>query len=108
MFLAIGVGATAFGKPFRLYSIETVMVLLTFGALTFIEAPHLQANLPTPWIGLWERISISVFLVWVVVLAAVVLRKDRRRNRRIRSHASAFGDDGMIRGSAKHSVGHVG
>ena len=74
MFLAIGVGATAFGKRFRVYSIGTVVVLLTFGALTFIEAPRLQANLPTPWIGLWERINISVFLLWVVMLAAVMWR----------------------------------
>jgi hypothetical protein len=74
MFVTIGVGATAFGKRFRLYSIGTVVVLLTFGALTFIEAPRLQANLPTPWIGLFERINISVFLLWVVVLAAVLLR----------------------------------
>jgi hypothetical protein len=50
------------------------VVLLTFGALTFIEAPRLQANLPTPWIGLFERINISVFLLWVVVLAVVLLR----------------------------------
>jgi hypothetical protein len=74
MFLAIGFGATAFGTRFRIYSIATTIVLLTFGALTFIEAPRLQANLPTPWIGLWERINISVFLLWVVVLAAALLR----------------------------------
>ena len=77
MFLAIGFGATAFGKRFRLYSIVTVVVLLVFGGLTFLEAPHLQMNLPTPWIGLWERINISVFLVWVVVLAAVLWRPVR-------------------------------
>jgi len=77
MFLAIGVGATAFGKRFRLYSIGTVVVLLTFGALTFLEAPRLQMNLPTPWIGLWERINISVFLLWVVVLASVLWRSVR-------------------------------
>src|SRR6185503_346554 len=74
MFLAIGFGATAFGKRFRLYSIGTVVVLLAFGALTFIEAPGLQSNLPTPWIGLFERINISVFLLWVVVLTAVLWR----------------------------------
>jgi hypothetical protein len=76
MFLAIGVAATAFGYRFRLYSIATVVVLLAFGVLTFIEAPRLQANLPTPWIGLFERINISVFLLWVVVLAAVLWRTD--------------------------------
>jgi len=74
MFLAIGFSATAFGKRFRLYSIVTIVVLLTFGGLTFLEAPRLQANLPTPWIGLWERINISVFLLWVVILAVALWR----------------------------------
>ena len=74
MFLAIGVGATAFGKRFRVYSIATIVVLLVFGGLTFLEAPRLQANLPTPWIGLWERINISVFLLWIAVLATALLR----------------------------------
>lgn len=73
MFLAIGFGAAAFGRRFRVYSIATIAVLLTFGALTFVEAPLLQTGGPTPWIGLWERINISVFLLWVVVLAAVTL-----------------------------------
>lgn len=74
MFLAIGFGAAAFGKRFRLYSIASIVVLLAFGALTFLEAPGVQANLPTPWIGLWERINITVFLLWVVVLATVLWR----------------------------------
>ena len=40
MFLAIGFGAAAFGKRFRLYSIATIVVLLVFGGLTFLEAPR--------------------------------------------------------------------
>ena len=74
MFLAIGFGAAAFGTRFRVYSIAAIVVLLAFGGLTFLEAPRVQANLPTPWIGLWERINISVFLLWVVMLAAVLWR----------------------------------
>ena len=108
MFLAIGTGAAAFGKGFRRYSIATVVVLLTFGALTFIEAPSLQANLPTPWIGLWERISISVFLLWVVLLAAVVLRKAPSQQRRITSPTSVSGVDEVIDGSAKHAGRYIG
>jgi hypothetical protein len=81
MFLAITIGATAFGKPFRLYSVATLVVLVAFGALTFWEAPRLGASLPTPWIGLWERINISVFLLWVVVLATVLLRVEAGRSR---------------------------
>jgi len=74
MFLAIGFGATAFGTRFRLYSIVTIVVLLAFGVMTFAEAPRLGTGLPTPWIGLWERLNISAFLKWVVVLAAVLWR----------------------------------
>ena len=74
MFVAMGVAASAFGKRFRVYSIASVAVLVAFGALTFWDAPRVQANLPTPWIGLWERSNISVFLLWVVVLAAGLWR----------------------------------
>ena len=74
MFLAIGYGARAFGARFRLYSIASIVVLLAFGVLTFLEAPRLGADVPTPWIGLWERINISVFLLWVVALAVRLLR----------------------------------
>ena len=74
MFLAIAFGAAAFGKRFRLYSIASIVVLLAFGGLTFLEAPHFQTNLPTPSIGLWERINISVFLLWIVMLGAVLWR----------------------------------
>lgn len=73
-FLTIGFGAAAFGKRFRLYSIVSMVVLLAFGALTFLNAPRLDANLPTPWIGLWERITIAVFLLWIFVLATMLLR----------------------------------
>jgi Protein of unknown function (DUF998) len=77
MFVAMGFAARAFGKRFRLYSLASIVVLVAFGALTFWDAPRVQANLPTPWIGLWERINISVFLLWVVVLATVLLRAER-------------------------------
>jgi uncharacterized protein DUF998 len=81
MFLAIGAGAKALGERFRWYSISTIVVLLTFGALTFVEASRLQANLPTPWIGLWERINISVFLLWIAVLGTALLRHSELRTR---------------------------
>jgi hypothetical protein len=74
-FLMIGFGAAAFGRRFRLYSIVSSVVLVGFGGLTFLEAPRVNANLPTPWIGLWERINISVFLLWVVVLTVILLRQ---------------------------------
>jgi len=74
MLLAIGFGTAVFGKRFRFYSIATFVILFAFGALTFRESPRIAANLPTPWIGVWERINIAVFLLWVVVLAVALLR----------------------------------
>ena len=72
--LAIGFGAAACGKRFRLYSIATTVILVACGALTGTEAPQLQANLPTPWIGVWERISIFVYMLWQGVLAINLMR----------------------------------
>jgi len=74
MLLAIGAAAAAFGIWFRVYSLATLAILAAFGALTFLDAPRLSANLPTPWIGVWERINVGVFLLWVVVLATTLLR----------------------------------
>jgi hypothetical protein len=76
--LQIGFAAASFGKRFRLYSVTTMVALVAFGALTGMDAPRMEANLPTPWIGVWERIGIGVFMLWVVVLATTLLRTQRR------------------------------
>jgi hypothetical protein len=73
--LALGFAAAALSKSFRIYSIITFILVLVFGVLTFKEAPGLSRNEPTPLIGLWERINIGFFLIWIVVLAVVLLRK---------------------------------
>jgi hypothetical protein len=75
--LALGFAAAALGKQFRIYSIATFLVLLVFGVLTFLDAPGISKNLPTPLIGVWERINIGVFLLWVIVLANLLLRKEK-------------------------------
>ena len=77
---AMGFAAAAFGKRFRFYSIATMVVLLVFGLLTSVDAPRIQANLPTPWIGVWERINIGVWMLWLLVLAVVLLRRQSERN----------------------------
>jgi hypothetical protein len=65
---------TAFGMRFRRYSIATLVVLVVSGALTFLYAPRLAANLPTPGMGLIERVDLGSYLLWVAVLATVLLR----------------------------------
>jgi hypothetical protein len=73
--LAIAFGAGASGKRFRAYSIATFALLIVFGSLTFLYAPAMAANLPTPWVGLFERINVGGYLLWVAVLATVLLRQ---------------------------------
>ncbi len=75
MLLIIGFGAVAFGKRFRIYSIATLVILLLFGALTGMDGPNISENLPTPWIGVLERICIGVYMLWVVVSAIVLLKR---------------------------------
>jgi hypothetical protein len=77
--LALGFAAGAFGKQFRRYSFATFVILLVFGMLTFLDAPGLGNNTPTPLIGVWQRINIGVFLLWVVVLAFVILKTGKAR-----------------------------
>ena len=72
--VALGFGAAAFGKRFRLYSVATMAIVFACGAWTGTYAPGIQANLPTPWAGVWERINTNAFMVWIAVLATVLLR----------------------------------
>jgi hypothetical protein len=74
--LSLGYASRAFGKPFRLYSIVTFLGLLVFGILALLEAPGIAVNKPTPLIGIWERITIGIFLLWIAVLAITLLRKE--------------------------------
>jgi Protein of unknown function (DUF998) len=83
--LAIGFGSTAFGKRFRLYSIGTILVLVVTGGLTATQASRLEANLPTQWAGVMERISIGGYLLWQVVLAIALSRA--QVDGRVRRHA---------------------
>ncbi|HWO08507.1 MAG TPA: DUF998 domain-containing protein [Polyangiaceae bacterium] len=71
---AVATGASLHGRPFRLYSFATLLIMAGFGALTSFAARGLSAGAPTPWLGLAERVDIGAFLVWVAVLGASLLR----------------------------------
>ena len=89
MLAAMAFAAAALGKRFRLYSLATLAVFIIFGTLSGMDGPRVAANLPTPWVGLWERINIGASLVWVVVLATTLLL------RRTRNGEAGTGAEGM-------------
>lgn len=72
--LIIGFGSTTFGKRFRLYSITTILVVVTFGALAGLHGPRIAANLSTPWVGVIERIAVYVYMLWMGVLSVALVR----------------------------------
>jgi len=74
MVASMGFAAVAMDKYFRRYTYLTILALLLFGLLTSLDAPKVEQNLPTPWIGVWERTNILLFLAWVVVFARNLIR----------------------------------
>lgn len=76
--LAIGSGASLYGRRFRLYSFGTLLTVLLFGAWTGFEGGRIAAQQPTPWLGLTERICIGAYLLWVLMLAVTLLRAPKK------------------------------
>ena len=78
MLLMIGFGAAALGKAFRIFSVGIVLAFIVFGTLTTIESQGLEAGQPTPGVGIWERINIGAYMLWVIVFAIILLRKNNK------------------------------
>jgi glycerol-3-phosphate acyltransferase PlsY len=78
---AMGFGAAAFGRRFRVYSLATLATVVTFFALAFTYTPEVAAGEPTPFFGLFERIAFSAYFLWVSVLAVVLWRTRADRDR---------------------------
>ena len=75
---AMGLAASALGGRFRRYTIATIIVMLAFGAWSATDAPRIEAGLPTPWVGVRERIFWYAYQAWFLVLSVVLLREGAR------------------------------
>ena len=78
LLLMIGFGASVMGKGFRIFSILIVVVFFVFGILTAMESRGFEANLPTPYVGIWERINIGAYMVWIVVFTIMLLKRNNK------------------------------
>jgi hypothetical protein len=67
--LIMGFGMMGLGKPFRIYTVVSALIMLAFGALAAIDVHRIQSDQPTPWVGVNERISIGAYLLWFAVFA---------------------------------------
>jgi hypothetical protein len=74
MFPAMISGSIAFKGVFRVYSIVTMLLFVYFGVKAGTMQPELAANLPTPMMGIWERINVYGYLIWIVFFALKLLK----------------------------------
>ena len=72
------VAAGALGKRFAVFTIATVLATLVFGFITSRYALEVQANEPTPWVGLYERISAYGSELWILVLSLSLYQRSAR------------------------------
>jgi len=77
MMFIMAFGASALARSFRIYTIFTFVVFITFGILIGTEAPGIPKNLPTPRIGIWERINIGAYMLWLIVFAIALMRRQK-------------------------------
>ena len=83
VFGAVGASAVALRGWFRLYAVASLVVMVAFAGLTGPLMSDIANNLPTPWLGAFERINAYTTFLWMVVLALVLLRRTVGRRRRI-------------------------
>ncbi len=77
MFPAMIAGAVAFPGRFRIYSAITMILFVICGILAGSDQPKYALNLPTPRMGVWERLNIYGYMVWIVILAIILLQRKR-------------------------------
>jgi hypothetical protein len=63
---------------FRWFSVVCLLVMIVFGIFTSGLAPAMTQNQPTPMMGVWERINIAAYLIWLAVLSAYLIGRNRR------------------------------
>ncbi len=78
LLLIIVFGAIASGKRFRFYSFVTILIFIVTGTWAFLDVSRIAANLPTPWLGVRERVGIYGYMLWMLVLAVALLRSSRK------------------------------
>ena len=69
-------GASAFCRGFRLFSILTMLAMVVAGGVVGTQISAIAQGLPTPWMGLVERVSVYAPSLWMTVLAVMLLREN--------------------------------
>lgn len=74
MLPAMVLGAITLGKRFRIFTVVIILIFVVTAIWAFSDADRIGANLPTPWLGLQERITSFSYMLWIAVLSITRLR----------------------------------
>jgi hypothetical protein len=96
------IAGLSLGRQFMTYSFITVVTQIVFGVLTGLDAPAMEAGLPTPFMGIWERISIGANILWQMVFA---IRLIYRVNAKAPSPTRQVKQEHVVRRKHKHTQG---
>jgi len=72
--VCLGAAFTAFKGPFTFYTVATVFILVFSAIWAYTFVPAVAANLPTPGMGLAERLAQYGFNAWQAALAVLLTR----------------------------------
>ena len=67
------IGAWIYDSRFRWFSGAVVVAMLVCGGIVGTQVPAIAQGLPTPWMGLVERVSVYAPSFWMAVLALVMM-----------------------------------
>lgn len=80
-FAAMIFAAAGLRGRFAWFTVACMAVMFVAGMATSQGSANIPKNLPTPWVGVWERVSIGAYLLWLAVFA-IILRRERGPSRR--------------------------
>ena len=62
-------------------SVVTLLIVFGFAVPYVPSVSRIAEGEPTPWLGVFERVSFFTWLVWVGVLALALIRRTRAARR---------------------------
>lgn len=79
---SVGLGSVAYRRNrFGYYSLGTIVTLLALGSLSFLVAGQIVPQEIGNYFGIFERITVYGYMLWMSVLAIVLLREESAMTR---------------------------
>lgn len=74
MLFMMGFGAAAMKGKFRIFTLAIVIIFIVAGVFIGTGSAAMAANEPTPFLGIWERISIASVMLWIGFFSVSLVR----------------------------------